>query len=73
MAQRTFTTVEAAKLIGVSRQTLQTWIAGKMIQAPMPIEVGHVKVRLWTKTDIDRAKRFTGTLKPGPKAKKRAS
>lgn len=70
MAAKTYTTGEVAKQIGVSRQTLQTWIAGGKIKAPVAIEVGPVTVRLWTKADIERARKFVGKLKPGPKPKR---
>ena len=72
MSQRTFTTGQAAKQIGVSRQTLQFWIATTKIEAPALIGQGNATLRLWTKADIDRAKKFKGTLRPGPKGKKKA-
>lgn len=70
MAAKTYTTREAATKIGVSRQTLQAWIAGGKIKAPVPIEVGGATVRLWKKADVERIRRFKGTLKPGPQKKK---
>jgi excisionase family DNA binding protein len=69
---KSYTTVQAAKLIGVSRQTLQTWIAAGQIVAPEPVEIGDLKLRIWTARDIERAKKFKGTLKPGPKPKRGA-
>jgi len=69
MARNKYTTPEAAKLIGVSRQTLQAWVKGRMIPPPELIEIGNVAVRLWSKADIQRAKRFKGTLRPGPDAR----
>jgi excisionase family DNA binding protein len=68
---KTFTTGQAAVRIGVSRQTLQAWIAADQIPAPKPIEMGRVSVRLWTKADVERARKFKGTLKPGPKARRK--
>jgi excisionase family DNA binding protein len=69
MSTKTYTTGEAASEIGVSRQTLQAWIAGGKVPVPKAIEMGHVTVRLWTKADIEKARKFKGTLKPGPRAK----
>jgi excisionase family DNA binding protein len=68
---KTYTTPEAAKQVGVSRQTLQAWIAADAIDAPELIKVGRISARLWTKADIERARKFKGTLKPGrvPKRK----
>jgi excisionase family DNA binding protein len=71
MRPKTYTTGEAASEIGVSRQTLQSWIAGGKVPVPKAIEMGHVTVRLWTKADIEKARKFRGALKPGPKAKKK--
>lgn len=68
---KTYTTREAASEIGVSRQTLQSWIAGGKVPVPKAIEMGHVTVRLWTKADIQKVRKFKGTLKPGPRAKKK--
>lgn len=71
MATRTYTTSEAAAQIGVSRQTLQAWIAGGGIDPPEAITLGRVTVRLWTKADIARVRKFKGTLKPGPRPKRK--
>jgi excisionase family DNA binding protein len=58
MGTKTYTTGEAAKQIGVSRQTLQTWIAAGDIDVPKAIELGNVSVRLWTKADIERVRKL---------------
>jgi|HubBroStandDraft_1064217.scaffolds.fasta_scaffold323784_2 excisionase family DNA binding protein len=72
MSPKTFTTSQAAKQIGVSRQTLQTWIAVGAIVAPKLIGEGNATLRLWTKADIDSAAKYKGALRPGPKGKKKA-
>jgi len=69
--RKTYSTGDAAKQIGVSRQTLQAWINSKSIPTPMLEKVGRVSIRLWTDADIERARKFKGTLKPGPKMKKK--
>jgi excisionase family DNA binding protein len=71
MSPKTYTTGDAANQIGVSRQTLQFWIATGKIRAPKPVELGNMAVRLWTKADIAKARKFKGTLKPGPRSKKK--
>jgi len=70
VAARTYTTREAAKALGVSPQTLYTWIERRQIEAPSPIRLGQSTIRIWTAADIERAKKFKGTLKPGPKRRK---
>jgi len=68
---KSYTTSETAQQLGVSRQTLYTWIERGQIDAPKPLKIGRSTVRLWTKNDIQKARKFVGTLKPGPKGKKR--
>jgi excisionase family DNA binding protein len=72
MSAKTFTTREAAKQIGVSRQTLQTWIAAGEIDAPKPIGVRNATLRLWTRADVERARKFKGILKRGPKSRNKS-
>jgi DNA-binding transcriptional MerR regulator len=68
---RTYSTGEAAKAIGVSRQTLQAWIDTEDVTVPQLVKVGRISVRLWTDADIKKARKFKGTLKPGPRSKKK--
>ena len=45
------------------------WIAEGHIAAPDPVKVGGMVVRHWTKADIEKARKFKGTLKAGRKRK----
>jgi excisionase family DNA binding protein len=69
MDTKTYSTGEVAKRIGVSRQTLQAWITVGKVAAPKTIAVGGMSVRMWTAVDIERARKFKGTLKPGPQTR----
>jgi excisionase family DNA binding protein len=62
-------TAQAARKIGVSRQTLYSWIESGLVKAPKAIQAGGASVRLWTQADISRAARIKGKLKRGPKRK----
>jgi len=53
MAEKLYSTGDAARAIGVSRQTLQTWIAEGKVQAPS--KIGNT--RIWTKSQVDELKR----------------
>ena len=53
MSGTTYTTGEAAKAAGISRQRLQQWIA-RGLKAPEPQIVNGRAVRLWTAPDIAR-------------------
>jgi len=69
MVAKTYTTREAAKALGVSPQTLYTWIERRQIDAPPPLTRGQSTIRIWTAADIERAQKFKGTLKPGPQTR----
>jgi excisionase family DNA binding protein len=69
MAAKTYTSREAAKALGVSPQTLYTWINGGHIDAPAVLKLGRSTIRIWTADDIARARKFKGSLKPGRKKK----
>ena len=58
MSRRTYTTREAAAKIGVSRQTLQTWISRGKVPAPNPISLGNTTIRLWSEDDIRRLRQI---------------
>jgi excisionase family DNA binding protein len=53
MVDKFYTTSDVAKAVGVSRQTIQTWIAKGKIKAP-PL-VGTT--RIWSKAQLGELKR----------------
>jgi excisionase family DNA binding protein len=53
MAAKFYTTGEAAKAIGVSRQSLQTWIADGKVTPPKMIG----NTRVWSQEQVDELKR----------------
>ena len=67
---KTYTMAQAAKKLGISRQTLYDWIKAGHVIAPKPTATGEKKYRLWTVADIACARKFNGTLKRGPKRPK---
>ncbi len=48
------TTVQATMKVGISRATLQAWIAAGKFIPPEPTLVGARAKRLWTKSDLTR-------------------
>lgn len=54
---RRFSTSEAAKMLGLHRPHLQRAIAQGRVPAPRLLRVGGVKVRLWTRKDVERARK----------------
>jgi excisionase family DNA binding protein len=56
MSQKTYTTGEAAKVVGITRATLQDWIKKKKFAGPKLQRVGNISVRLWMASDVARLK-----------------
>lgn len=50
--RKSYTTQQVCKLAKINRATLQRWIADGEIKAPKAIEIGGVKVRLWSAADL---------------------
>ena len=48
------TTQGAAKVVGISRATLQAWIAAGKVRAPKAQIFDGVAVRLWKEPDLKR-------------------
>jgi excisionase family DNA binding protein len=57
MSPKTYSTGEAAEAVGISRATLQAWIANRKIAAPKSTTLGNVTVRLWTESDLARLRK----------------
>jgi MerR HTH family regulatory protein len=77
--KRTYSTGQAAKMIGVGRVTLQRWLIGGRVAEPKKLTTGGVEVRIWTDRDVERLRRFKEEnyrkgrgRKPKPKTGKRA-
>ena len=71
MASKFYSTAQAAAKIGVSRQTLYSWIESGVVKAPKPIRAGGASVRLWTEADVASACKAKGTLKLGRRPRNR--
>jgi len=64
-----YSTREAAKKLGRTLVTVQRHIAAGTIDPPPVVEVGTVKLRLWTARDIEKARKVLAGVKPGRKKK----
>jgi hypothetical protein len=63
-------TRDAAKKLGVTILTLQRHVSAKTVKAPPLQKVGGVSVRLWSDSDIEKARKVLAGIKPGRKKKK---
>jgi hypothetical protein len=55
---RRYTTREVAKKIGVGQQTLLRWLYAKQLAEPERMIFGGQNLRLWTKDDLKRARKY---------------
>jgi DNA-binding transcriptional MerR regulator len=57
MSKKTYTTEEAAKAVGITRQTLHAWINKGLVKPPKMQLMVQIGARLWSEADIARLKR----------------
>ena len=70
MSPKLYTTREVAQHAGISRQTLQAWIANGKIKAPAVIKAAGV--RLWTDAELSKVLKVKPRSYPrGAKTKRR--
>jgi predicted site-specific integrase-resolvase len=60
LKEKTYSTVQFAKMLKISWSTLHRWIESKKIQAPPVQTLGSVRVRLWTQGDLEIARKYKG-------------
>jgi DNA-binding transcriptional MerR regulator len=55
---RAYSTIEVAKLLDVTSDTLHRWIREKVVEAP-PLQVlGRMRIRLWSEEEVEKARRY---------------
>lgn len=52
-----YSTVQAAKMLGIHQPSLQRLIRQKRVPFPPVQMVGGIRVRLWTKADVEQARK----------------
>ena len=55
---RTYSTVEVARILDITSDTLHRWIREKKVPAPEMQSLGPFQVRLWTAEDIDLVRKY---------------
>jgi excisionase family DNA binding protein len=55
---KTYSTLQVAKLLGLTSATLHRWIRQKKIQAPPVQSLGGVQIRLWTQREVEQARKY---------------
>lgn len=54
----TYSTAQAAALLGLNRVTLQRWLISGKVKEPKRLSVGGVEVRVWTDRDVERVRNY---------------
>ena len=54
MSPKLYTTKQTTEKVGISRATLQVWIAARKFIPPEPTLIGARAQRLWTESDLAR-------------------
>jgi predicted site-specific integrase-resolvase len=55
---RNYSTAQAARILGIGRQTLHRWIASGAVAPPRLTNVAGVKVRIWTNRELELARKY---------------
>jgi len=68
----TYSTLQVAKLLNVTSDTLHRWIREGRIEAPPIQSLGGMKVRLWSEKDVNIAMKYKAEqYRKKPRKKKR--
>jgi len=54
---RKYSTTEVAKMLGIHQSNLQRSIRQKRLSAPPIVKVGRLRIRLWSKADVETARK----------------
>jgi excisionase family DNA binding protein len=55
---KNLSTLDVARQAGISRATLERWIADKKIPSPKMIQFGRDEFRNWTAKDVERVRKY---------------
>jgi hypothetical protein len=54
---RKFSTTEVAEMLGLHQPNLQRLIRQRRVPVPPLVTVGKLKIRLWSKADVEKARK----------------
>jgi excisionase family DNA binding protein len=55
---KTYSTIEIARMLDITSDTLHRWIREKKIPAPEAQSLGPFRIRLWTIADLKIARKY---------------
>jgi len=62
---RTYSTRQAAQMLGIHLATLQRYIAKRLVPVPALREIGGAKFRFWTERDIEKVRKLLPKVRNG--------
>jgi hypothetical protein len=65
----TYSTRQAAKLLGITQAALSKYLRAKKVPAPAMVTSGRMTLHLWTKADISRTKMLLPKIANGRKTR----
>ena len=54
----TYSTKQAARIVGIGRVTLQRWLLSGKVKEPRRIRNGGIDARVWTDRDVERVRKW---------------
>lgn len=61
----TFSTRQAAKMLGIGLSTLSRYISDGKVPAPRTVRLGGLTVHAWTEREIERARKLIPKIQNG--------
>ena len=61
----TFSTRQAAKMLGIGSSTLARYIAAGKIPTPKAVQIGGMSIHLWTAREIERVRKLLPEIEDG--------
>jgi DNA-binding transcriptional MerR regulator len=54
----TYSTIQVAKLLGITSDTLHRWIRKRLIDAPSLQSLGGMRVRMWSEEQVEAVRNY---------------
>lgn len=55
---KTYSTLEVARLVGITSGTLHRWIRENQVAAPPIQTLGKMRIRVWSRDDVENVKAY---------------
>jgi predicted DNA-binding transcriptional regulator AlpA len=72
----TYSTVQVARLLGITSDTLHRWIREVKVKAPSIQSLGGMRVRIWSEEQVEAVRKYKAEhyrKKPGRRKRKKST